>query len=451
MILVATGLLVLAACLRRREIVATMREYFGASGSPVNLAVFRIVVFALLLHLHMDYSAAWFAEIPEALRVMPPGWGWFWRLVPWQPTFVRAMQMVCVVACIASVLGLFTRAATSIAVLTGLYVFGLQQFFGKLNHFHHLIWFGALLAASPCGDALSIDAYRRGGERPGPSRAYALPLRIACLLIGLCYFFPGLWKLWYSGRDWANGEAIRLIMHTVWYHDGGFRPFFRVDRYPWLLSLAGIGTLVFELGFVFLLFKKKTRWIAAAMGLGFHSMSLLFLHIGFYHLAACYVVFVDWAPHASGTPTTASPRPAGWVGAVLLLASIVCGSRLVDSWPFCVYPTFAHGGSPVAFEVEANFYDDAGAPVDYDPAPVVQHLWYSRWSYVKFRIASTKSERLTRATVELLRRNIPGLERATRVEIYRNVVRTDPERLAENPKRRDLILEMPLSPLTAAR
>ena len=34
---------------------------------------------------------------------------------------------------------------------------GIPQFFGKINHIHHLIWFMAIFAVSPCADVLSID------------------------------------------------------------------------------------------------------------------------------------------------------------------------------------------------------------------------------------------------------------------------------------------------------
>ncbi|MEM8885651.1 MAG: HTTM domain-containing protein [Planctomycetota bacterium] len=434
---------------KRRDAAAVLRSYFRESTAPVNLAVFRIVVFGMLLYLQIDYRAEWFARVPESLRVMPKGWSPIWSIVPWNPGFVNAMQMICIGACIASVLGFFTRTATIIATVTGLYVFGLQQLFGKLNHFHHLFWFAALIAASPSGDALSIDAWRRG-TRAGPARCYALPLRITWLLLGMCYFFPGLWKLWLSGPEWFGGTNLKFLMHSVWYGDSGFRPIVRVDEHRWLLMLGGIGTLAFELSFIFLVLFPRTRWIAVAMGLGFHTLTGLTLNIWFVGLTSCYVSFINWAPRATGEAIPHTRRPAFAVGAVLLFCNGVCGLLAVDSWPFAVYPTFAHAGSPQKLEIEVRYYDREGVLIEFDDAPVARRFHYSRWSHVKYRIARTQDERLVRGCVELLAREIPELDRAAAVQVDRVVVWTDPARLAENPRRRDTILRMQLDGRVAA-
>ena len=49
--------------------------------------------------------------------------------------------------------------------MLGWYVLGLPQTFGKVDHDHHLLWCLFVLACSPCGDALAIDA------RPTDARA----------------------------------------------------------------------------------------------------------------------------------------------------------------------------------------------------------------------------------------------------------------------------------------
>lgn len=69
--------------------------------------------------------------------------------------------------------------------VVGLFLWGIAQTIGSAMHIHHLLWlaFAALLAASPCGDALSLDsliARRRGRpSSPEPSLAHGLPIRAA--------------------------------------------------------------------------------------------------------------------------------------------------------------------------------------------------------------------------------------------------------------------------------
>src|SRR5512139_2483670 len=49
-VIAATGLVLLAVgIVRRRRVLAAAREFFGATGPALNLAVFRIVVFAVWL------------------------------------------------------------------------------------------------------------------------------------------------------------------------------------------------------------------------------------------------------------------------------------------------------------------------------------------------------------------------------------------------------------------
>ena len=47
------------------------------------------------------------------------------------------------------------------------------------------------MAASPCGDAWSIEARRV--QVPAPKSHYGLPLAVAWLLFGQVYFWPGVY------------------------------------------------------------------------------------------------------------------------------------------------------------------------------------------------------------------------------------------------------------------
>ncbi len=103
---------------------------------------------------------------------------------------------------------------------------GVPYFFGKVDHVnHHLIWFAALLCLSRAGDAWSIDAWRRRRAAPSsaePSIAYALPIRLAWLLIGVSYFFAGLSKLM-AGPEWVFSDHLKYLLYQAW-ADKGFLP-----------------------------------------------------------------------------------------------------------------------------------------------------------------------------------------------------------------------------------
>ncbi len=200
------------------------------------------------------------------------------------------------------ILGLGSRFCAFSAACLAYYVLGFQQSFGKVDHFHHLIWFALLLSVSRCGDALSIDALfnRRQSSwssrfwGPPPSVVYGLPLRFVWLLFGVIYFFPGFWKFWKCGYAWGLAENLQLHLFDKWTFLGDWRPALRFDQYPLLLTLGGLGTFLFEMGFVFLIFTRRTRYLAVAVGLIFHTMTNMTLVISFWFLQGLYVCFIPW-------------------------------------------------------------------------------------------------------------------------------------------------------------
>jgi hypothetical protein len=293
-----SGVVVLATAavfvFRRR----VFTRFFGAKAGPVNLAVFRIVFFALLLR-QGAFAGRSFSQLPEALRIPPPGLEWIVPHLPITETTIAVAGALFTAFCITGLLGLFSRTSALMATLLGLYVLGVPQFFGKVNHNHHLIWFGAVLAASRCGDTLSLDALwhaGRYGRPPGPQKArgYALPLRFIWLLIGLVYFFPGFWKFAKEGLEWAFSENLKFRLYKRWFMLGDWQPAFRLDRYPLLYQGGALFTMVFEIGFLFALFWRRTRLAAAGLGLVFHNMTALMMRISFRALQGCYVAFFNW-------------------------------------------------------------------------------------------------------------------------------------------------------------
>lgn len=296
------GELLVLAWLRREAVVRAVRDYFGAEAAPLNLAIFRIVVPTCLFVLVGLEGPAWFATIPPELEKIPTGAGWIHAFGPSDPDVVSTLVLIFRIACVTTALGLFSRTSALVCTVLGLHLLGLPQFFGKVNHYHHLLWFVAILSVCRSGDVLALDAWRRAWRRadrgvvapPGPSRAYGLPLRISWLMFGVLYFFPGFWKLWQSGIDWAISDNMRNQLYWKWHDLGGWTPFIRIDGIPGFTELGGLGTFVFEMGFILALFHPTIRRFAIAAGLGFHIGVKLFMNIFFWTVLAVYVVFVDW-------------------------------------------------------------------------------------------------------------------------------------------------------------
>jgi hypothetical protein len=245
------------------------------------------------------------------------------------------LRAIAVAAAIAAVIGLRARLALAALTVAGFYLLALTQLTGIVTHDMHLLWFAALLAASPCDDALAYDALKKNGSWLALERAksisYGWSLTATRLLLGCVYFFPGVWKLRENGLAWALSDNLRNQMWWKWCQND-WLPAVRVDHFPTLLHVGGLFVIGFELSFWALALFRKSRLVALAGGIAFHVASEALLRIPFASLWACYVVLVDWerllklrwpAAAPDAPKELRRPWPAIVVGAGLLGAAVV--------------------------------------------------------------------------------------------------------------------------------
>jgi predicted DCC family thiol-disulfide oxidoreductase YuxK len=302
-LIVVGALLLIGPVLLWRHAPRFIRDFFQATTSPLNLAIFRIVLFAVILGSFSVHDVQWFASLPADLKFPLPGLSLVLTYIPINQTVAWYASVALTISSILCLIGLFTRSSLVISLVLSVYVLGIPQLFGKVDHYHHLIWFILILAVSPCADVLSCDAVRQSWKRadqgvtepPGASISYALPLRFVWLLIGVIYFSAGFWKAWTSGIAWAWSNNPRNLMYNKWAELSGWTPLIRIDQHPVLFKLSALFTLAFELSFIFLLFFAAVRWLAPLCGLAFHNATNLFMRISFWNLQSCYVAFVDWS------------------------------------------------------------------------------------------------------------------------------------------------------------
>jgi hypothetical protein len=321
------------------------------SERPQNLAALRIAVAVLLLVSPETYAGPRIAALPAELRAAPEGLGWLMRTLPVTPGFAHVAQWILVASAALGLLGLWTRASFAIATVSGVYVLGLFQLTGSVTHDMHLLWFAALCAAGPSGEALSLDrliARRRGEAAPAPSLGVGVPLFFARILLGLVYFFPGFWKLATSGASWITSDNLKNQMHWKWLQNGALPPL-RIDRWDGLVHAGALSVVLLELSFPLLVILPTTRIAAALCGLAFHVLSQVFLFIAFPSLWGCYTMLVDWG--RDPVPGEASSRSfrarlaaaplAAALGTVFVVLVFVQGARnRMQAWPFACYPTF---------------------------------------------------------------------------------------------------------------
>src|ERR1700682_1890309 len=135
---VVTGILLIAApCLFWRPPPNFVKAFFTDLTAPINLAVFRIVFFFLILFSFSVNNVAWFGNLPAELRFPPTGLHFLLAHIPINESAAWFASVALVVACLACIVGLFTRTSIIVCLVLSLYVLGLPQLFGKMNHYHH--------------------------------------------------------------------------------------------------------------------------------------------------------------------------------------------------------------------------------------------------------------------------------------------------------------------------
>jgi hypothetical protein len=306
----------------------------------------------------------WSAARWASVAVKPPdGWVLASKLLPVTPRAAELATITLAIAVVLTLVGFFTQLSSIIAALSALWLLGVPQQSGQVMHTHHLVWFLAIVAVSPAGDALSLDRWleaRRGVPTRGPSLAHGLPLRVAWLSVALIFFFPGMWKA-LSGRAWL--DALPRLVEWKWFQLGAEPP---LSLPPGVLWWGGLAAIVFELGFIVTIFSARTRVAGAVLAIAFHQAIRLVMGIVFSSLWVCYAMFFPWADWAAA-PEEGAPTPRSRALAPLILGVLLLGGQLItgflgreDTWPVVAYPSFRHSAPEVIEWLEVEEVDSAG-------------------------------------------------------------------------------------------
>lgn len=427
-----------------------MRGFLFHPHHPAELAIARILVFALLAYEARNAHASWYAALPRTWTAPLPGWHWMDALGLVQPRFLRASEYALMATALASAAGLLTRACTIAATLLALYVLGVPNLFLKINHLDHVpVLLALVLAFSPCGTSLSIDRWlgrSRAGAACAPSSKYGLPLRACWLLLGTAYFFPGFWKVYNSAGPWLSGAALRSILWDCRLPPSSASPWLDLSPHPALQAALGIGTVLFELLFIPLILRPGGRWVALAGAYCFHVGVRLSTGIDFYTLLWVLPILVDWsriAPKLRGLdapPYGSSNELAGraaLVAAALLVGQVLAGFARFDTWPIAVFPRFDYvNDAPLATHAEIWVRPEGTRARPIDDRPLRELLDGGRYARLLDRMLHEPEQRRRYLSEYASVASRTGLNvRPSDLELWEIVDYRDPSRASENPLR----------------
>ena len=312
--------------------------------APINLSIFRILTFTLAFTFFDFNHLISLVSLPRDSLVPPMGMGFILNFLPPNEKVIWALSILFVPSTILSILGFKTRISTLVSTLSAIYLLGIPNFYGKVNHYNYQIWFMMILTISPCSDAISLDSLLSKTKNTiSKNFNYSIPVLAIWFVFGMMYFFPGAWKICYSGIEWFTSENLRYTLIEK-YLESGFTPFFQIEIYPMVYKATGLFTILFEIIFIFLIFIPKWRLISILMAASFHIGVYFQMGINFLELLPYFIIFINWGRLFKGSKITITEdkiilrRPI-----IILLTSIFLFGSLgiVHGWPFSCYPAFA--------------------------------------------------------------------------------------------------------------
>ena len=305
--------------------LSAWNRFWFAPVAPYALAVCRLTACAALLSF-MLAEPAWVAT--SQLGVLGDLPHEFWRPIPALDVIgvgppsaanITAAFGLTLTAVVLLALGLFTRVSSVACAAGAFYLLAVRNSWGKIYHdYHVLVVILLVLAVSECGDALSLDSYRRkrsGKPAPEPSLQYRWPVKLIQLSYALMFAFAAYNKLAEGdGVEWVFSENMRntlLVQNFV--HERAptlLGPLVARHRVLWTAGAAGIMLAqATAIGLVFI----RQRFVRATLFLllgGFIAGRTLLMGMPEPIFAILTLVFVDWDAIQAGRSRTRSRAAA---------------------------------------------------------------------------------------------------------------------------------------------
>ena len=290
-------------------------EFWFAPRDTRWLGCLRILVGGMLLY----STLIWGIELesffgpngwnPRSIleELQPTGWAisfWWYVPAPWMGYLHWLSCAVCLAFCV----GFCTRFTSPLAWLVAvsyanramLANFGLDQILCALALY---------LALAPSGTHYSLDAWirsKRGTTRPLKSVMSNVAARLIQLHLCIIYFFAGLSKL--QGESWWNGDALWNALANYEYQSWDLT---FLARWPYLTDMLTVGTVLWEISFIALVWNRHLRpWILAA-GLLMHLGIGAFMGMWTFGLTMMFGYLAFLPPRRESTPTALPPSAIG--------------------------------------------------------------------------------------------------------------------------------------------
>ncbi|AUW58831.1 hypothetical protein C1T17_12750 [Sphingobium sp. SCG-1] len=286
-------------------------RYWFPEAPLADLAILRIIAVGTqvaLMTLDPRYTVSSLATLgelpPEMYQPLP-----FFKVIlfllyghQFSVAELQMLQLVTIGFGFAALVGLATRVTLPLfAIGTGV----IQLWALSHGDIHHpeavMIVALALLALSPAGAVLSVDAWLQRRKRPltlkeqfaATSHEAKWPILLVQWFFGLMYLSACYAKLVVGDYHWANGLTLQYYLAM----DGlrwGAPLGLPMSEHYWLALFGQWAILAFQSTFFLSLLIQRLKWIYVPIGMVMHVSIYFMFAAPFWQWTALYLCFVPW-------------------------------------------------------------------------------------------------------------------------------------------------------------
>ena len=258
-----------------------------------QLGLFRILFVAYTIFIvGLPRYADKMADFPSGFFNPPPFFSLFFSELPslW---YFQLSDVLIFITAFLLLIGFKTRLVGIIFSLIIIINNGFVFSTGKIDH-SFLVWFCPLvLSFSHWGARFSMDSLIQKVE---DVKAQNWTISFLSMCLGFGFFTSGLIKLvssWLSFHD-SMLRAFFLRNFYVQQKQEYFAKLFENFNATWFWESGDWFTILFEIGFLFVIFWPRAFRFFTLLALFFHGSVLLMFNIGFYNYLVFYLLF--WLP-----------------------------------------------------------------------------------------------------------------------------------------------------------
>lgn len=270
-------------------------HFFYAPEVPYGLALVRITLPLVMMSMILPRWAACreIFSLDGATAPLPLGYGYPFMFPEFGGTIAVALYCLLTLSLFTISVGYCTRLSLIVCSVLYFYFCNLDAISTMTKYSVICSHVLLMLACSNCGKLWSIDAWlsKRAGHDPDYALGAAWPRRCLQLLIGIVYFGAAITKM--NTPTFLSGDQLNfwMLTHINFKHPLGEL----ISLYPVAIKMMSYTALIWEVTFVFLVWRGPWRPWVLAIGILFHFMTVLTLGLLIFPMVcfSCYLCFLD--------------------------------------------------------------------------------------------------------------------------------------------------------------